>query len=294
MEKILPVKKNLGGFEVKRIIPNNVKSIGPWVFFDHFGPAEFAPGVGIDVRPHPHINLATVTFLFDGNILHRDSLRSTQIIKPGDVNLMVAGKGITHSERETLETQSNYRMQHGLQLWHALPDQFEEIKPEFHHYNTNNIPKFDKDGFKCELIIGQIFGKNSPVKTFSENLFMIVEGNKNSHLTIPKISELGIYVLEGQILIESNEKAKFENTEINQHEMYKIKNHELIVKPNIDSKFVVIGGKNLGKRYLFWNFISSRQERIKEACIQWEKQNFPKIPGDDKEYIPLPENIHIQ
>lgn len=283
MKKIIAKEKDLGGFAVRRLLPStSTKMAGPWIFFDHLGPVTFKPGEGLNVRPHPHINLATVTYLFEGEMHHRDSIGSDQLIKPGDINLMVSGKGIVHSEREREEFKNSLHTQHALQLWLALPEKYEEIDPEFHHYPKQTIPSVSINDSNITLMIGEAFGIKSPVKTFCDTIYFEADIPKNKTLEIPKIDEAAIYVLSGKINVEDNI--------IEQYEMLHFDKPDVVnIKAIDDSKIIVIGGEKIGKRYIEWNFVSSRKERIDQAKLDWKNGNFEKVPGDDKEFIPLPD-----
>ncbi|MEQ9566217.1 MAG: pirin family protein, partial [Pseudomonadales bacterium] len=200
---IQPSEKDLGEFSVRRALPSSqAPMVGPWIFFDHMGPARFEAGKGVNVRPHPHINLATVTYLFEGEILHRDSLGSEQSIRPGDINLMVAGRGITHSERESPEVRSTSHDLHGLQLWLALPEAEEEAEPAFYHYPSADIPSLDIDGIAIRLMMGSAYGSTSPVKTFVKTLYLEAELKSGQALALPDCEERGVYVVRGRINIE--------------------------------------------------------------------------------------------
>jgi hypothetical protein len=283
--KILePKVVNLGDFEVRRLLPRaGLRQVGPWVFFDHIGPATFLPGSGIDVRPHPHINLATVTFLFEGEILHRDSLGNVQPIRPGDLNLMVAGRGITHSEREREEVRRIDHRLHGLQLWQALPELDEEIDPAFYHYPSSELPSFEENGVGIRLMIGSAYGRTSPVKTYSPTLCVEAAMNTGEALHLPAVEELAIYVVEGSV--------RYGGAEIPQFHMAKVTTSEFqLVKALERSRIVLIGGATISQRHMYWNFVSSRLERIELAKEMWRKGQFPTVPGDSDEFIPLPDD----
>ncbi|WP_417320263.1 pirin family protein [Emcibacter sp.] len=280
---LTPKKTDLGEFSVRRIIPHvRQRMVGPWIFFDHMGPAEFAPGEGVNVRPHPHINLATVTYLFEGEILHRDSLGSEQVITPGAVNLMVAGKGIVHSEREREEVHTVHHRAHGLQLWHALPEEEEEREPSFHHYPDADIPAFDVEGVPVRVMMGQAWGRGSPVITFAETLYVEARLSEGQSLPVPEADELAIYVVSGRVQIGQQD--------VEQYHMAVLEDFAgETIQALGDSQIAIIGGEKMGKRFLDWNFASSRRERIEQARADWKQGRFPKVPGDDKEFIPLPE-----
>ncbi|MFM2317896.1 MAG: hypothetical protein RLZZ215_517 [Pseudomonadota bacterium] len=275
--------QDLGGFSVRRLLPHQAqRAVGPWVFFDHLGPAQFAPGVGINVRPHPHINLATVTYLFTGEILHRDSLGNLQAIHPGDLNLMIAGRGIVHSERETEAAKQQTRDLHGLQLWLALPEAAEEIEPEFLHYPSASLPALTLQSVPVRVLIGTAYGVSSPVKTLSPTLYIEADLQAGQSLALPEgVSELGIYVASGQLQLGEQNLDAYTLTALDSPYQ-----GELVAQSA--SRIAIIGGAPLGKRYMWWNFVSSRKERIEEAKLEWKNRSFPLVPGDEQEFIPLP------
>ncbi len=279
---IQPRQRDLGGFYVRRVLPfAKRRMVGPWVFFDHMGPAEFAAGTGVDVRPHPHINLATVTYLFEGEILHRDSLGNKLTIAPGDINLMVAGKGIVHSERETPETHNQDHRLHGLQLWLALPEADEEIDPAFYHYDQSEIPVTQVDGVPIRVMMGQAYGLTSPVKTFAQTLYFEAALSTDQSLTMPLAEERALYVAGGQVEVNGQV--------VNPYEMaVLVPGMEVSVKALEDSQVALIGGEAMTERHMFWNFISTRPERIEQAKADWQEGRFDKVPGDEDEWIPLP------
>ena len=281
LKSIQPKEKDLGEFKVRRSVPQvGTKSIGPWVFFDHFGPAEFEPGEGINVRPHPHINLATVSYLFEGEIFHRDSLGNAMSIHPGAVNLMVAGKGIVHSERTRDELkQTGYKL-HGLQLWHALPEEYEEIEPAFYHTAAEDIPQGEKAGVVYRVIMGEAYGLKSPVKTYSPILYVEADMPAGTELLLPQAEERGVYVVKGEAEVDNIESPIFT--------MSVLSPQAKKIKAITDVRFAIIGGTPLGKRFMDWNFVSSRQARITQAKEDWRKGRFDKVPGDEDEFIPLP------
>ncbi|HPF46747.1 MAG: pirin family protein [Alphaproteobacteria bacterium] len=280
---IKPREKDLGGFSVRRILPFAKKrAVGPWVFFDHMGPAEFSAGHGVNVRPHPHINLATVTYLFEGEILHRDSLGYVQPIRPGDINLMVAGSGIVHSERERPEIKNSVHRLHGLQLWLALPEKDQECDPEFHHYPADDIPTAVVDGVPLRVIMGSAFGLTSPVKTYAKTLYVEAHLKPGQSIILPNADERAVYIATGKMMAK--------DTEIGEHNMAVFEPCDGIKLTAIDeSRIAIIGGENIGRRFIDWNFVSSTKERIEKAKQDWREGNFAKVPGDDKEFIPLPD-----
>ena len=279
-----PKTRDLGDFSVRRVLPAaKQRMVGPWVFFDHMGPATFAPGQGINVRPHPHINIATVTYLFEGEILHRDSLGFEQPIRPGDINLMVAGGGITHSERERPEVNASEHVLHGLQLWMALPEAYEEIPAQFIHYPSAQIPATQVNGAEVRVMMGSAFGITSPVLTYARTLYVEVNLRAGQSLALPEEQQRAVYVAQGQL--------KVEDTSINCHEMAVIAaSNNVLITAQSDSRIAIIGGDKMSPRHMFWNFVSSRPERIEQAKTDWQQGKFAKVVGDEDEFIPLPEN----
>lgn len=280
---IRPRDKDLGGFSVRRTLPTaQRKMVGPWIFFDHMGPAEFPAGQGINVRPHPHINIATVTYLFEGEILHRDSLGSLQLIRPGDINLMVAGRGIVHSERERAALTAVPHRLHGLQLWLALPEADEEIDPAFHHYPAAGIPALAVDGVPVRVMMGSAYGVTSPVRVFADTLYLEASLQAGQALTLPSAEERAVYVARGSL--------KARDAVIPEHSMAVLTDApDIVLEATTDARIAIIGGQRLGKRFIDWNFVSSRKERIDQARQDWKEGRFPKVPGDELEFIPLPE-----
>ncbi|MEX0605616.1 MAG: pirin family protein [Marinobacter sp.] len=278
-----PRVADLGGFFVRRLLPTSKrKMVGPWIFFDEMGPADFSPGDGINVRPHPHIGIATVTYLFEGEILHRDSVGSLQPIRPGDVNLMVAGRGITHSERERPDITSVAHRLHGLQLWLALPEQHEETDPGFHHYKADEFPVLTVDDVSVRLMIGSAWGATSPVQQFSETLYAEAILKAGQSLVLPDTAERAVYVVEGAL--------KAAGSYLPTHSMTVFSRGELVtVTADEDTRLVVIGGEPVGRRFIEWNFVSSRKERITQAKDDWQAGRFDKVIGDEVEFIPLPD-----
>ncbi len=282
---IHPKEHDLGGFTVRRALPvAGQRMVGPWIFFDHMGPAHFPPGQGIDVRPHPHINLATVTYLFEGEMLHRDSLGNEIAIRPGEVNLMVAGRGIVHSERQRDEVKAgDDNVLEGLQLWLALPENDEETEPQFHHYDAHSLPSAEVGGVAVRVLIGAAYGANSPVRTFADTLYLEAELEAGQNLALPgDAEEMAVYVVRGGISIGANT--------VEARAMAVLSPREgLALTATERTRLVVIGGQRLSTRHIWWNFVSSRQDRIEQAKRDWASGAFPKIPGDAEEFIPLPE-----
>ncbi len=258
--------------------------VGPFIFFDHMGPAKFAPGAGIDVRPHPHINLATITYLFTGEIMHRDSLGSAQIIRPGDVNWMTAGRGIVHSERTPEAARAAGTSLNGIQAWVALPREHEEVPPSFQHCPSSTLPVLEANGARLCLIAGAAFGKSSPVVTHSSLFYVDAELSPGARVELPiEYEERAAYLVEGQVTVNGHEYqapcmvifSKGERTELTAAQA---------------SRVMLLGGAAMdGPRHIWWNFVSSRKERIESAKRAWAEGQFPKVPGDEVEFIPLPE-----
>jgi len=284
LERIIrPREKDLGGFSVRRSLPTSArKMVGPWIFFDHMGPARFSAGEGIEVRPHPHVNMATVTYLFEGEILHRDSLGSLQAIHPGDINLMVAGRGIVHSERERPEMRAVPRTLHGLQLWLALPEQYEEVEPAFYHYPASEIPTATVNGVPVRVMMGRAYGVTSPVKVFAETLYVDAHLQPGQSLLLPEAEERAVYVAAGALKVGDSTLPEYSLAVFSSR-------GEVVLDALQEARITIIGGEKLGRRYVEWNFVSSRKERIEQAKADWKNGRFPKVPGDEVEFIPLPE-----
>lgn len=276
--------EDLGDFQVRRALPHDeLASVGPWVFLDHFGPVDFDPGPGIDVRPHPHINLATVTYLFDGEVLHRDSLGSVQAIRPGDVNLMIAGRGIVHSERESEAARRTRRGLHGLQLWLALPRAEEECDPAFLHYPVETLPKGHVDGIPVRVMVGEAFGMVSPVRTLSPTLYAEARPAAGQALTLPGgWRELAVYPVVGDVELGGQPLTVGELAILRD-------DTDTRLTASSDAVVALVGGDPLGERHVWWNFVSSRRERIEQAKSDWLAGRFATIDGDSDEYIPLPQ-----
>lgn len=283
-------EKDLGGFTVRRLLPYaSRRMVGPFIFFDHMGPAEFEPGKGLDVRPHPHINLATVTYLFEGEIRHRDSLGSNQLIRPGDINWMTAGRGIVHSERTPEEPRARGSRMNGIQLWVALPNDVEEVDPSFTHHPSKTLPEFLIGNVHLKLLLGSAYGFQSPVPVHSELFYLEARFPKGEPLLFPATSEMALYVVEGSVRVGDRT--------IPHCSMGIVKsNTEVNIEALEDSRVMILGGKPVGKRFIFWNFVSSSEDRIENAKQDWlegpskESQRFHPIPGDQEEFIPLPES----
>jgi redox-sensitive bicupin YhaK (pirin superfamily) len=277
-------RRDLGdGFVVARVLPAPFRrTVGPFIFFDHFGPVGYAPGVGFDVRPHPHINLATVTYLFEGEIMHRDSLGYEQPIHPGAVNWMTAGRGIVHSERSSDAVRRTGQQLHGIQAWVALPAEAEEVEPSFHHHPAGSLPSITIDGAKRTLIAGTAFHATSPVQTYSPMFYIDVESEAGATVYLPhEHEERAVYVATGAIELGGERYAA---------------GRMLIVEPGVEaawravegSRVMMLGGAPVGERHLWWNFVSSRPDRIEQAKRDWAEGRFDRVPGEN-DFIPLPE-----
>ena len=276
--------RDLGGFSVRRALPSVARRmVGPFTFFDQMGSAVFGPGEGIDVRPHPHIGLATVTYLFEGEIVHRDSLGSQQPIRPGDVNWMTAGRGIVHSERTSRELRQSGSRLHGLQLWVALPLEHEETAPSFHHHPGPTLPEREHRGVTLRVLAGTAYGMTSPVETLSSLFYVDAEMSTESELSLPaEHAERAVYVVEGAIRCGADRAEPGRMLVFTQ-------DARVSLHAEGPTRLVLLGGAPLeGKRYIDWNFVSSSKERLAQAKQDWQADRFPKVPGDELERIPLP------
>jgi redox-sensitive bicupin YhaK (pirin superfamily) len=272
-----------GGLTVRRVLPAAAKqAVGPFIFFDHFGPIDAPPEANHDVRPHPHIGLATVTYLYEGAMLHRDSLGSVQRIEPGAINWMTAGSGIVHSERTPPDLVGKPRRSHGLQLWAALPRAHEEDAPAFTHTPAHAIPVASFDGGQARVLIGSAFGLTSPVATFSETLYLDIRLDAGQELLLENLpEEAAIYPVTGELAIDG---VPLEAATM----AYLEPGTGARVSSATGVQFVVIGGAPLdGHRFLFWNFVSSSKERLAQAASDWEQQRYANVPGET-EWIALP------
>jgi redox-sensitive bicupin YhaK (pirin superfamily) len=281
---IVPRARDLGGFEVRRVLPAPKRQmVGPFIFFDQMGPAEFITGQGIDVRPHPHIGLATVTYLFEGQIVHKDSLGTDMDIKSGDVNLMAAGRGIVHSERSGEKDRQRNITLAGIQSWIALPEAIEESPPEFWHYGKKNLPTIEDNGTQVRIIMGSLYGETAPVKTFSEMFYADVMLQPGSKLPIAaEHEERGIYIVEGAIEISG---ITYDAGWL--LVLHPLENATLTAKS--PARLMLMGGEPMdGPRHIWWNFVSSSKERIEQAKEEWRTGQFDTVPGDEEEFIPLP------
>jgi redox-sensitive bicupin YhaK (pirin superfamily) len=288
---IVPRARDLGAFEVRRALPSSQRQmVGPFIFFDHMGPAEFVTDQGIDVRPHPHIGLATVTYLYEGGIFHRDSLGNALEIQPGAVNWMIAGNGITHSERTAPERRRAGERLYGVQTWVSLPDDAEETEPGFEHVEKEKLPVIEDDGKKVRLILGTMYGEKAPVKTFSEMFYADAVLEPGTRLPLPAEHEdRGLYILEGEIEVAG------ETYSPGQMMVFR-PGDEITIVARQRSRLMLLGGETFnGPRYIWWNFVASSQEKIDAAKAawaagDWEHGRFSLPTGDTDEFIPVPES----
>jgi redox-sensitive bicupin YhaK (pirin superfamily) len=283
---LIPSVKDLGdGFLVRRALPSARRQmVGPFIFFDQFGPVVMKSGQGLDVRPHPHIGLSTVTWVFDGRIYHRDSLGSAQSIQPGELNWMTAGKGIVHSERTAAAERSTGQNVFGIQSWIALPKSHEETTPEFQHFRSGDLPVVEDGGRQVKLVSGRLFGAVSPARTFTEQFYAEVTLKAGAKIPLPtEHIERGIYLVEGEVEIAG--------------EVYQ-PGQLLVFRPGdaitissvMGARFMMLGGEPMdGPRHIWWNFVASSKEKIEAAREDWKRARFDIVPGDEKEFIPLPD-----
>ena len=279
-----PHTRDLGRFKVRRLLPAfPTRMIGPFIFFDHFGPMSFGPGDGADVRPHPHIGLATVTYLFEDAMIHRDSLGTVQRIEPGDVNWMTAGGGIVHSERSPPEARAQGHRLHGLQTWVALPRDREQAEPSFAHLPRATLPEIELPGVVMRLLAGSAFGKRAPTPTLSPTLYLALEMAAGASFELPpEHEERGVYVIAGELTIA--------DTPVPLHRLAVVPKGESVrVRSAAAATAVILGGaKTDGERMIWWNFVASSRALIDEASSRWREQRFPPVPAET-EFIPLPE-----
>jgi len=276
---------DLGGFHVRRLLPQiQCRSIGPFVFLDHMGPARFPAGMGVDVRPHPHIGLATVTWLFEGVMRHRDTLGSVQDIRPGALNWMTAGRGIAHSERTPPEARVEGAPLHGIQAWVALPRADEETEPAFHHVSNERLPRIESTGARLTVVAGTARGLRSPVPVFTPTLYLAGDLEQGATFEMDDEHEQrALYVVEGDVEVGG--------LHVGRHTLAVLPtSRPVLMRALAQSRVVILGGAALdGPRHLWWNFVSSSRERIEQAKCDWAEGRFGLIPGDDREFIPLPE-----
>jgi redox-sensitive bicupin YhaK (pirin superfamily) len=281
---IEPRRKDLGGFEVARVLPYaQRRMVGPFVFFDHIGPVNFPPGIpkSVDVRPHPHIGLSTVTYLFEGEIMHRDSLGSAQPIVPGEVNWMTAGRGITHSERFEKARAVGGDM-HGIQAWVALPERDEETEPAFAHHGSDDLPTYESTGLWARLVAGEGFGTKAKVKTHSPMFYAHWRLKSGARAQLPaEYSERAAYVVSGQVEIDGR---AYDGG----HMLVFSKGEPVTFTALQDAVLMLLGGEPVGPRYVEWNFVSSSKDRIEQAKADWRAGRMKLPVADDQEFIPLP------
>ena len=282
---IEPAAKDLGEFTVRRALPDKRRQrVGPFIFFDHMGPAEFSPGQGVNVRAHPHIGLATITYLFEGEILHRDSLGFVQPIRPGEINWMTAGKGIVHSEKVTPEILASGQKLHGLQTWVALPLEHEETDPRFEHYGSEAIPRLSLEGAEITVVIGSAYGHTSPVQAASKTLYVEAKLEAGAHLELPPAQELAVYVVAGSIGIGDGTVGDGVLAVLRD-------GATATVTAPAGAHIMIAGGDTLeGERIVWWNFVSSSRERLEQAKRDWRDGKFEDVPGET-EFIPLPDKV---
>lgn len=282
---VTPTSHDLGMFEVRRTLPSKARiMVGPFIFVDQFGPAHFDVGQGMDVRPHPHINLATVTYLFEGAIDHRDSLGTYATIRPGALNLMTAGKGIVHSERTPAAERSSGSPISGMQTWLALPDGKEEIDPAFEHVAADELPQIDGDGVVARVIMGSLWGVTAPTTQHAETIYADIAMNAGASLLIDaQADERGILVAMGS--------ASLDGQALETHSLYILQpGVPMTLRASTDARVMLLGGEAFKTpRHVWWNFVSSSRDRINQAKDDWRAGRFPLVPGDDKESIPIPE-----
>lgn len=287
MKVISGREKDLGGFNVRRILPFAThRMVGPFIFLDHMGPSQFLPGKGIDVRPHPHIGLSTVTYLFEGKIHHRDSLGNDQLIEPGAINWMTAGKGIVHSERSPEQERRAGDRLNGLQCWVALPTESEEVEPNFKHHPSRTLPQFEDQGVKLKLLVGEAMGHRSPAKVYSDMFYIEakIPADKEWKFSSGQ-REAAVYVVDGKVEVNGQSVSPYDLVISENYE-------DLVIKSHGPSLVMLLGGKPVGERIIFWNFVSSTQDKIESAKFDWQSgpklgARFSIVPGDDKEFIPL-------
>jgi hypothetical protein len=285
METITPVTHDLGDFKVRRTLPAKTRTmVGPFIFVDQFGPARLPAGKGMDVRPHPHINLATVTYLFEGAIEHRDSIGSHQVIEPGAINLMTAGRGIVHSERSPTAERANGPSLYGMQTWLALPDGREEIEPAFEHVDGAALPLMEDQGVSARVLMGTLWGKTAGVTEHSGTIYADIILSGGASVPIDAVAdERAVMVVEGQASLDDDRLEPFT--------LYILAPGEaMTLKAATASRIMLLGGEAFAtKRHVFWNFVSSSRDRINQAKEDWKARRFPLVPGDEEEFIPLPE-----
>ncbi|WP_448564782.1 pirin family protein [Thalassotalea ganghwensis] len=280
--KLVAQTHDLGAFKVKRILPNaEQRMVGPFIFFDQFGPAEFSPGQGVDVRPHPHIGLSTLSYLLEGSMLHRDSLGNIVEIHPGDVNWMTSGSGIVHSERETIEVRATKHKLSGVQCWVALPEALAEMSPNFEHVNKISLPQRHLEGIMMRVIVGEAYGLKSPVTSYSPMFFIDMVANENNTIAPPNPAhETAIYVIYGEVTLTGEQYSSGDFVVLNNQDQH--------INFSKASRVLVLGGEKFDKQpFLHWNFVAYTKARIEQAKLDWQEQRFAKVIDDTDEFIPL-------
>ena len=284
--------RDLGGFAVRRTLPSmRRRLVGPFIFFDHMGPTELPAGQGMDVRPHPHIALATVTYLFEGAVFHRDSLGTAMAIRPGDVNWMIAGKGIVHSERTPADIRATGHRSHGIQAWVAVRKEEEESEPGFVHHPASSLPIIERPGVEVRLISGDAYGRHAPTPTLTPTIYADAKVATGAELEIPDgYEERAVYVVSGVIEC-AGETSGDPAARAEEGTMLVLRAGARVrVRAVSAARMMILGGAPIdGERFMWWNFVSSSKERLERAKLDWKEGRFPKVPGDDSEFIPLPE-----
>ena len=287
MQTIAPVTHDLGDFKVRRTLPAKSRTmVGPFIFVDQFGPARLPPGHGMDVRPHPHINLATVTYLFEGAIEHRDSLGTRAVIEPGAVNLMTAGSGIVHSERSPATERPDGPTLYGMQTWLAHPDDQEEIDPAYEHVDGTSLPMVEGDGVSARVLMGTLWGKTAGVTEHSQTIYADIMLNAGASVPIDAgADERAVLLVEGG--------ASLEGQKLEPYILYVLApGQAMTLKADTPSRIMLLGGEAFAThRHVWWNFVSSSRDRINQAREDWKARRFPLVPGDEEEFIPIPEVV---
>ncbi len=281
---VTPVTHDLGAFKVRRALPARERTmVGPFIFVDQFGPAQMVPGEGMDVRPHPHINLATVTYLFDGAVQHKDSLGNDQRIEPGAINLMTAGKGIVHSERSPADMRARGPSFYGMQTWLALPDGQEEVDPAFEHVPSTGLPLIEGEGVSARVLMGTLWGQTATTTCHSPTIYADLQLDSGARLAIDaEADERAIMVTEGE--------AELDGQPLEPFSLYVLApGHRAVLKASRPTRAMLMGGGAFDTpRHVYWNFVSSSKERIQQAKEDWIERRFPLVPGDEEEFIPFP------
>lgn len=282
---ITPTTHDLGGFNVRRTLPSRPRTmVGPFIFVDQFGPAQLAPGAGMDVRPHPHINLATVTYLFGGAIDHRDSLGTCARIEPGAVNLMTAGSGIVHSERSPADQRQGGAIMSGMQTWLALPDGREEIDPAFEHVAAHELPMVEGDGVTARIIMGSLWGRSAPTTCYADTIYADIQLEPGASVPIDAATD------ERAVVVALGD-ASLDVEPLDLYTLYLLRpGVPMRLRTDSGARVMLLGGEAFATpRHVWWNFVSSSRERINQAKHDWKDRRFPLVPGDSDEFIPLPE-----